>query len=212
MASTANTHLTTTREDFMMRFLLAPLWIAFCLCANVNAQERAIALPHVLSAAQEYLAKSNLGASRYFLTSVEKKTRVVASARSAKSRAVEYYEVWWVSADKQRSRYLGLMIPSNGKIQRLRSSASLPKSRGNVGRPKISLRKALRLSEAYALDHSLATSAHYLHSASLVTAGRSLRDIYWCVRLRDGKVKGTEENDILLAVRMDGTVERLHLT
>jgi hypothetical protein len=194
----------------MMRFLLAPLLIAFCIRANVNAQERAIALPHILSAAQEYLAKSNVAASRYFLTSVEKKTRVTASARPAKGRAEEYYELWWASADKQRSRYLGLRVPSNGKIQRLLSSALLPRSRGNVGRPKISLRKALRLSEAYAFDHSLVTSAHYLHSAGLVTAGRSLRDIYWCVRLRDGK--GTEENDILLAVRMDGTVEQLHLT
>lgn len=72
------------------------------------------------------------------------------------------------------------------------------------------LEEALRLSEAYVLEHSLASSTHYLQSASLVSAGRSARDIYWCVRLRDGR--DTEENDILLVVRMDGSVERLHCT
>jgi len=193
-----------------MRFSLTSLLFAFLMGTNVSAQESAISLPHLLSTAQEYFAKSNVAASRYYLTVVEKKSRVTASARSGNDRAEEYYELWWVSAEKQRRRYLGLRVPSNGKIQQLPPSASLPRIKDIVSAPKIPLEKALRLSEAYALEHALASCTHYLHSASLVSAGRSTRDIYWCVRLRDGR--GTEENDILIVVRMDGTVEQLHLT
>ena len=168
-----------------MRFLLTSLLFAFHMGADVSAQESAISLPRVLNAAQEYLAKSSVAANRYYLTVVEKKLRVTASARSGKDRAEEYYELWWVSAERQRSRYVRLRVPANGKIQQLPSSASSPRIRDIVSAPKIPLEKALRLSEAYVFEHSLASSTHYLQSASLFSAGRSARDIYWCVRLRD---------------------------
>jgi len=198
------------REDFVVRFLLTPLLAAFCTCANINAQESTISLPRMLKATREYLTEDNLEMSRYYLTTAEKKPRASASARSGKDRAQEYYELWWVSAEKQRSRYLGPKVSFNEKIQRLRSPASLPRNNQNVSTPKISVQKALRILQAYVLEHSLGASTHYLHSASLVAAGRSARDIYWYVWLRDGKE--TERNDILLAVRMDGNVEQLHLT
>jgi hypothetical protein len=178
--------------------------------ANVSARESAISLPRVLSAAQEFLANVNIETYRYYLATVEKKSRVTASARSGKNRAEEYYELWWVSAERQRSRYLRLRVPANGRIQQLPSSASSPRIRDIVSAPKIPLEEALRLSKAYVLEHSLASSAHYLQSASLFSAGRSARDTYWCVRLRDRR--GTEGNDILLVVRMEGTVGQLHLT
>jgi hypothetical protein len=178
--------------------------------ANADAQENRISLPHVLSAAQEYLANSNVATSRYYLTTVEKKFRVTTSTRLGKDHAEEFYELWWVSAEQQRSRHLGLRIPPNGAIQRLSSPASAARLKEFAGTPRITLEKALRLSEAYAFEHSLATSTHYLHSANLVSKGRSAQEIYWCIRLRDGS--GREEDDILLAVRMDGTVEQLYLT
>jgi hypothetical protein len=210
IAAMSRAKLNTLSARFSVRFLLVPLLVVFCTGATANAQESTISLQHVLTAAREYFSKNNLDTNRYYLTAIEKKFRVTTSVRSKKSRTEEYYELWWVRAGKRESRYLGLKVPANGRIQRLRSSAS-PQRNNEYGKtPTVSLQKALRLSEAYLLKQSLTTSTQELHSASLVAAGRSPRNIYWCVRLRDRK--GMEGDDILLAVRMDGTVERLHLT
>ena len=176
---------------------------------TVNAQESTISLQRVLRTAQEYLTKNKIDTNRYYLRSVEKKSRAIASARSKKPRTEECYELWWVRAGKRESRYLGLKIPTHGKIQRLRSSTSPRENSEYVRMPTVSLQKALRLSAAYVHEQSLTTPTQYLHSARLVAAGRSTRKIYWYVRLRDRK--GTQD-DILLAVRMDGTVERLRLS
>ena len=145
----------------------------------LNAQESLISLQHILIAAEEHLVKNNVRASGYYLTSVQKISKTIKPTRSGNKKTQEYYELWWVRPDSQRDHYVGVAVATAGETRELSPSEALRKNSRAIGPPKISLKEALKLAEAFAIQRSLITPAHYVHSASLVDRARSTEEIYW---------------------------------
>lgn len=175
----------------------------------LGAQESLISLQQIMIAAEDHLEKNNIEASRYYLTSVQKLSKAIKPTRSGSKKTQEYYELWWVRPNRQREHYVGVAVTTDDTTWQLSPSEAPRKNPRAIGTPKISLKEALNLAEAFALQRSLITPAHYLHSASLVARGRSAEEIYWYVWLK--KRNGAEKDDVQLGVRMDGSILRLGL-